>query len=133
MTLRGKLFLDSDNNQYELLIELKGLPPMANGSHGSWQRTWAIKKAWKQRVGYLLMDKAPQYPYKKIKVRFTRYSSVEPDYDGLVHGFKAVKDALVEYGFAQNDKISNMESEYRWIKAKAKEGKITIEITPIRT
>lgn len=114
-----------------MLIEIQGLPPMANGGHGSWQKSHGIRKAWKTRVGNMLLGKVPRTPYQLIHVIFTRHSSSEPDYDGLVHGFKPVRDALVNFGIVIDDDSTHMRSEYRWCKAKAKEGKITIEITPI--
>jgi Holliday junction resolvase RusA-like endonuclease len=112
-------------------LEVKGLPPMANGSHGSWQVKNALRKYWKTQVGLMLLGKTPKVPHKKVKVVFTRYSSVEPDYDGLVHGFKPVRDALVQYGVVEDDKSSNMQAEYKWIRAGRRDGKIRVEITPI--
>lgn len=114
-----------------IYVELTGLPPMANGQHGHWKKSWAIKKVWKQRMGYALMNQLPNLPYQKVKVVFTRFSSSEPDYDGLVHGFKPIRDALVIHGIVIDDKSSCMEAEYRWLKAAKKSGKITIEITPL--
>lgn len=115
----------------EIKLELPGLPPMANGSYGHWKKQWQIKKAWKRRIGQMLLDLVPSMPYKKVRVILTRHSSSEPDFDGLVHGFKPIVDALVEYGIVVDDSGKHMEREYRWEKAVAKQGKIRVEVFPI--
>lgn len=111
-------------------FELTGLPPMANGNKGGWQKKHRIAKAWKTRLGYMLMGKTPKVPWLHIRVVFTRFSSVEPDDDGLAHGFKPIRDALVEYGLVADDSRKHLASEYRWEKAPAKYGKIRVEIYP---
>lgn len=115
-----------------IAIELPGLPPMANGSYGHWRKQWAIKKAWKKRVGQMLLDLAPPVPYKKALVVLTRYSATEPDEDGLIHGFKPIVDSLVEYGVIEDDSRKHLVREYRWEKVPAKQGKITIELYPVQ-
>lgn len=114
-----------------IIVEIPGLPKMANGGHGHWKKAHFEKKKWKEWMGLALLGKLPKKPYARIRCIFTRHSASEPDYDGLVHGFKACRDALVIYGLVEDDKTRNIEAEYRWMKAKPKSGKITIEIFPI--
>ena len=112
-------------------IEIRGLPKMANGGHGSWQRAHGSRKKWKTLVARELVGLAPRKPFEFCRVLFTRHSSVEPDYDGLVHGFKPLRDALVTYGFVVDDKNSNMKAEYVWAHAPAKNGYVSIDFEGI--
>ena len=114
---------------FRLRFIIKGLPRMANGGHGSWQRTAGERKKWKSKVARELAGLAPDRPFTKIRAVFIRRSFVEPDYDGLVHGFKAIRDALVRYAFVVNDRTSNIEAVYRWEKAPQGGGHIEVEIT----
>lgn len=112
----------------KLTVTIAGLPRMANGGHGSWQQSAAERKKWKAKVARELAGMAPTRPFTKIRVTFIRLSSVEPDYDGLVHGFKPVRDALVKFGFVVDDKNKNLEAVYSWEKADQGKGHIRIEM-----
>lgn len=101
---------------------------MANGSHGHWAVVAAQRKKWQKLVGQCLMGRVPRSPFDRIKVTFTRCSSSEPDYDGLVHGFKPIRDALVLFGVATDDKNKNMEAVYQWELAPRGRGKVRVEI-----
>jgi Holliday junction resolvase RusA-like endonuclease len=79
-------------------------------------------------VGEFLMGMTPKRPLDRVRVVFTRFSSVEPDDDGLVHGFKPIRDALVQWGVVVDDKRKNLAAEYRWEKAPPKHGKVRVEI-----
>jgi Holliday junction resolvase RusA-like endonuclease len=116
---------------YTLEFELPGLPKMANGGHGHWRADHAAKMAWRERVGLVLLSmkaRMPVAPLKLARVTFTRFSSVEPDDDGLTHGFKPIRDALKFYGIIEDDKRKNLVAEYRWEKAKPKQGKVRIKV-----
>ncbi|WP_413581085.1 hypothetical protein [Bdellovibrio sp. HCB288] len=57
-------------------------------------------------------------PLEKARITFIRRSTREPDYDGLISGFKFVTDGLVESGVIVDDKVSVIgKSEYLWEKA----------------
>jgi Holliday junction resolvase RusA-like endonuclease len=65
----------------------------------------------------------------KARVRFTRHSSIRPDFDNLAASFKAVQDGLIDAGVIANDTFAVIGNpEYSWEKASPKGGKITIEV-----
>lgn len=116
---------------FKLTFEIHALPKMANGSHGGWQAAAAQRKKWKLLTAQQLMGRAPTVPFQRLRAVFIRCSSMEPDDDGLVHGFKPIRDALVQFGFVVDDKRKNLDAIYRWEKAPAKQGKIRVEIEEI--
>lgn len=109
-------------------FELNGLPPLANKQKGHWAKRARTAKQWKEACGYMLLGKKPKEPLNKIHVVFTRFSSKEPDFDGLVHSFKPILDSLVEYGIVVDDKPSNVSADYRWSWAPMRAGKIRVEV-----
>jgi hypothetical protein len=116
---------------YKLTFEIPGLPRMTNPSGKSnshWVRYNEAKK-WKAMVGLIVASKRPPTPLEKAKLTLTRFSSVSPDPDGLVSGFKHVIDGLREAGVLANDRYSNIGMpDYRWEKAKQKQGKIKVTV-----
>lgn len=101
---------------------------MANGSYGSWQADYRRKLALRRQIGFALLGQIPPRPWKNARAIFTRFSSSQPDDDGLIHGFKAVRDALKHYGVIVDDHPRCLVSHYRWVKARKGEGKIRIEV-----
>lgn len=118
---------------YKLEFELEGLPKLPNQLLGArWQARSAHKKTWGVRITGVTMYRLPRAPLKKAKVSYIRYSSAEPDHDGLVGSFKAVQDALVNSKILQDDKTENIgQPSYQWIKCKPKQGKIRVTIEEI--
>lgn len=58
-------------------------------------------------------------PFEKANILFERHSVREPDWDGLVSGFKFVTDGLVKAGVLIDDKPSViLDARYKWHKAK---------------
>lgn len=58
-------------------------------------------------------------PFEKANILFERHSTREPDWDGLVSGFKFVTDGLVKAGVLIDDKPSViLDARYKWHKAK---------------
>ncbi len=116
---------------YHIEIELFGLPKRTNNTQSSWRARMAESRKWKSLVAsaVILSGNRPVRPLKKAKLICTRFSSIEPDYDGLVSGFKHPIDGLVEAGVLVNDKMSVIgKPDYRWEQAKQKQGKIKIEV-----
>jgi len=120
----------------ELKFTLPGLPKMTNPS-GAKSTHWRVIKAERDlwmvsvcnMVKYLgkIGVPLPESPLKKARLTLTRHSSVSPDPDGLVSGFKAIVDGLVLAGVLENDRFSNIGMpDYRWVKAKKGEGMVTI-------
>jgi hypothetical protein len=78
------------------------------------------------------MAKRPKEPYKKASLTLIRCSSVCPDADGLVQSFKAVIDALVFNKILEDDSMAHIGMpNYKWLKAKPKQGKIVVSVVPI--
>ena len=73
----------------------------------------------------------PPKPYAKARVLYVRYSSVEPDYDGLVSSFKIIQDSLVRCGVVENDRQSNLQAKYEWRKIGQGHGKIVVNLEEI--
>lgn len=119
-------------DSYCLAFRIVGLPPMANAS-GRSRNFWAIKgqsDKWKAMVARELRHhELPRIPLTRAFARFTRYSAKEPDYDGLVHGFKPVCDALVKYGVLQDDKPSILTPAYRWEHVPVRSGFIEVVVS----
>lgn len=86
-------------------------------------------RKWKSLVENLSFNKLPPEPLKKAHLKLTRFSSREPDWDGLVSGFKHVIDGLKSSGIILDDKMSVIgKPDYFWTKTSPKEGRIEIEV-----
>ena len=111
-----------------IVIELPVLPKMANGSHGSWRADYARKMRLRKMIGLALYGKIPAEPWERAIAVFTRFSATQPDDDGLVHGFKAIRDALKHFEVIVDDHPRCLTAVYRWEKAPKGKGKIRIEV-----
>lgn len=120
---------------FQLTIDIPGLPRMTNPSGRPTH--WAIKakeaRKWKGLVADAVRAAGPSpvpLPLKRAKLKLTRFSSVSPDADGLVSGFKHVVDGLVVAGVLVNDKYENIGfPEFSWEPAKQKQGRIRIVLS----
>lgn len=122
---------------YSLEFELLGLPRMTNSS-GRKSTHWRVLKkesdAWKLRVHQRVKHMRPLVPLKRAKLTLTRCSSVSPDSDGLVSGFKHVIDGLVIAGVLENDKFVNIGMPtYLWRKVPAGKGMIRVVVEEVTT
>jgi hypothetical protein len=115
-------------------FEINDLPKTINALG---RAHWAVKvrevKKWKHLIMlYALRTKndfQPFSPLKKAKLTLTRFSSVEPDFDGLVSSFKVVIDGLIYAQVIEDDKQSNIgQPTYLHVKSKRKEGKIKVRV-----
>lgn len=119
---------------YYLHFEIKDLPKMANVASGKSHWRYAHQEAtkWKDLVWGAVLEAGnsrPRKPLPKAILHLVRYSSVEPDYDGLVRGFKSVVDGLVKCGVLINDKLSTTGPWIcEWKKVKPKQGKIEVRV-----
>jgi Holliday junction resolvase RusA-like endonuclease len=98
---------------------------------------WTVRKKeldqWKSAIAAILRTRTlPPKPLKLAKLTLTRCSSSEPDFDGLVSGFKGIIDSLVRAGVLENDKPSNIgTSVYLWEQASPGKGKIKVAVEEI--
>ena len=112
-------------------FDINDLPKMVNVIG---RRHWRVKhreaKLWKNLVhGHCRAIGIEDLGLKKAMLTFTRHSSVEPDADNLVSGFKHVQDGLVQAGVIVDDKPSIIGTpKYLWSFAPVERGKITIKI-----
>lgn len=120
--------------QYYLEFTLPGLPKMTNSKRrvAHWAQLQQEANKWKATLMLYLVGKKPAEPLAKAKLTLIRGSSVEPDYDGLVSGFKHVIDGLVQAGVILNDKRENIGvPDYQWTHAAPKAGFIKVIVQEV--
>jgi len=117
-------------NPYRIRIELDGLPSLNTAANRHWRVLQREKKEWQARVAAALVGKIPPRPLTSAVVRLTRFSSVEPDADNLLHSFKRVLDQVVRSGVLEDDSPAVIGSPiYGWEKVPPKKGYIVVEVT----
>ena len=115
-------------------FEIPGLPPIISNSRGNWRKRHADNKKWARFVyeALLLSRQLPDKPFSRAVLHCARFSSVSPDYDGLVISFKCIIDALVDCRVLANDKFENIGApNYTWEKCKKNQGHIKVTVEPI--
>ncbi len=114
---------------YKITFDINTLPKLVNArSKTSFWNYHREAKNWVNWVALALIGKLPDKPLNRANVTLTRYSSVEPDCDGLYSGMKAPLDALVKVGMVKDDRPSVINFQARWEKTSPNEGKIRFEI-----
>lgn len=115
---------------YSLSFEFDELPKLPNALMMKHWRTKSNEaKKWKTLVRILVGRKRPAAPLEKAELTLTRYSSVRPDFDGLVGSFKPVIDGLKVAGVIVDDKHDVIgDPTYKWEKCAPKKGKIKVEV-----
>lgn len=129
---------------FRLEFTIEGLPKTTNGNaRRHWRALHNEAKTWKKHVldaekktswHTKASDDPPKAlinpcPLDKAKLTLTRFSSSEPDWDGLVSSFKHVIDGLVEAGVIVDDKMSVIgQPQYFWVKCAPKKGRIKVEV-----
>jgi hypothetical protein len=69
----------------------------------------------------------PTVPIERYEITAMRFSSSEPDFDGLVASFKVIIDGLRELKILKDDKMSNTgQWKCLWFKAAQKAGFIRV-------
>lgn len=115
---------------YSLAFELQGLPKMPNSLLGShWRARAGHAQEWHRKMWRCAWHLKPEKPLERAVVTFTRYSSREPDFDGLAGSFKAVADGLVKCGIIVDDRPSCIgQPTYLWEKCAPKKGHVKIKV-----
>lgn len=137
--------------KYRIEFEIEYLPKTPNtllGRHWRGKANHAL--VWKRLVEQQVILKGgfPPAPIKKAKVTMTRFSSTQPDEDGLYGSFKPVLDALTNYPAKKpskkypfgmpaqprvlvDDSPAHIELQCLWGKAKRRFGKVHVLIEEI--
>jgi len=118
---------------YRLFFVIHSLPKTPNSLlQKHWRANNAEAKKWKRLVWSECLGQMPEKTLEKAKITLKRYSSSEPDFDGLVGSFKHVLDGLVESRVILNDKMSCIGAPiYSWEKVAPKNGRIEITVESI--
>lgn len=117
--------------KYQIELKILGLPKTVNNTMGQfWRARYANSKKWRRLVQETsLFHKRPTQPLTKAIVTLQRYSSVAPDFDGLVSSFKPLVDGLVDAGIISGDTMDIIGAPtYQWFKVKPKEGYVVIKV-----
>lgn len=119
---------------YVLSFTIHGLPKRPNQVlHKHWRSNNREAQNWIEAVWKTVGAKKPPKPLNKARLICIRYSSSEPDYDGLVGSFKHVIDGLKACGVIQDDKSSVIGiPTYHWERAPAKAGRIFVQVEEIQ-
>lgn len=117
-------------------FELKGLPRMTNSIGRS---HWTVKHRESVKWQNMVVTQCQKLGIENLGLgsavlTLTRFSSTEPDFDGLVSGFKHVLDGLVVCGVIINDKPSVIgQPKYFWEYSPRKQGgKISVKIETLK-
>jgi hypothetical protein len=116
---------------YRLIFEIEDLPKMANITSGKshWRYAHVEAKKWQVLVHAAIGSQRPPEPLLRATLHLTRFSSSQPDYDGLVRGFKSIVDGLVRSGVLVNDKLENTGAwNCSWERAPKNQGKVRVEV-----
>jgi hypothetical protein len=119
-----------EDGQYRLSLILSGLPKTTNAGG---RLHWAVKvreaRSWKNLVNVATRNAKPPHPLKAATLALTRYSTREPDFDGLVSSFKHIIDGLVDAGIIADDKPSVIgQPAFYWHKVAPKNGHVLIQV-----
>ena len=119
---------------YKLEFTECKLPPTTNGMTSfHWWKKKKLSDEWNNLVMFhVLKNGAPPKPLTKAKLTLTRFSSSEPDYDGLVSSFKVVVDSLRYNAVLADDKMKNIGiPRYDWQKCAPKAGMIHVIVESV--
>lgn len=115
---------------FSAFVRINDLPLMSNELlRGGWKRKHAQAKKWKALVAIHFAKLRPPQPLLKANLNLTRASARQPDYDGLVSGFKSIIDGLVESEILANDTRDVIGvPQYDWLKAPQGKGHVLISV-----
>lgn len=118
---------------YELYFEIPALPKPTNRLNSlHWTVKGKLVKEWHEWVRLSVGIKRPTTPLVRAALTCIRYSSVCPDYDGLVSSFKHVIDGLVVCGVLEDDSMAHIGMpSFLWHKVAPKKGAISVTVMQI--
>lgn len=100
----------------------------------TWKKNKAERIKWSNRIAREMQAQKLrlQSPLTRAQIQCIRYSSVAPDYDGLVSSFKFVIDSLVLNGIIRNDDMRTIGMPYfTWKRASPGKGKILVTVLSV--
>lgn len=110
------------------VLRLHGIPPLPNRMAALPLRARMIARA-RWRDDTAAVARSLQIPRLAAPiVTYTRYSTAEPDFDGLVASFKHVQDGLVVAGVLPDDAPKHLRPAYGWHACRRGEEHIEIAI-----
>jgi hypothetical protein len=97
---------------------------------------WAVKarnaRKWRELGADAIRAHRPVAPLRRARVKLTRHSSHELDFDNLAFSFKPLLDSLVESQIIQDDDPATIgQPDYRWERAKPKCGFVVVKIEEV--
>ena len=119
--------------KYQIEFMILGLPARTNNAASDWKARMMEARKWKLKVAIAVRpEMRPKIALTKARVTLMRFSSREPDYDGLVSSFKHVLDGLINIDVIQDDKMRNIgRPDYQWHRAPKLGGHIIVKVEEI--
>ena len=116
----------------EISIDIPHLPRLNSAANQHWRTKKREHDRYRAQVDVLLKPSdIPESPYTLVRLRCTRHSALQPDYENLCESFKPFIDRLVFHRIIEDDKPIHFvggRPEYLWAKAPPKQGRITITL-----
>jgi len=109
------------------VVTIPGVPPTPNGHASRLRDRIRIKTQWRTWAGYAVIDAGVPY-LDRARVTITRYSTGQPDYDGLVGSMKGVVDSLKARVIADDDP-AHLAVEYRSARCTRVDARVVMEIS----
>lgn len=76
--------------------------------------------------------RAYRVPLERARLTLTRYSSVAPDFDGLVSSFKHIIDGLIDAGVIVGDSMKVIGAPtYLWEKTSPAKGRVKVIVEEV--
>jgi Holliday junction resolvase RusA-like endonuclease len=119
---------------FVLEFEIEGLPKMTNTMRVHWRVIQKERKLWKERVRLAVLNNqlngARQFkPLTRAEVSITRFSSRQPDFDGMVSAGKSLLDGLVEAQVLIDDSQQVIgQPKYYWEQSRPGKGKVRVRV-----
>jgi hypothetical protein len=88
-------------------------------------------QAWRDRMWTAINapgNVVSRFPVERAGVYCVRYSTRQPDYDGLVYGFKVIVDSLMPSIIHDDNPKVLVERIYRWEKCKQAEQRLEVKL-----
>ena len=118
---------------FDLTFSINDLPLTTNAQTSMhWRKKGEYVKTWHLKVWAAVGKNKPALSLSLARLILIRFSTTEPDFDGLVSSFKPVIDGLINCSVLQNDRFENIgQPIYGWEKSTRKNSGITVRVQEI--